>query len=64
MSGGRLLLAMVGLNPWELALVAAAALLLFGSRLPALGRSVGRSIVEFKKGVRDAESDADAADDA
>ncbi|MBM4074140.1 MAG: twin-arginine translocase TatA/TatE family subunit [Planctomycetes bacterium] len=30
-------------------------LLLFGSRLPTVMRSLGQSVVEFKKGTRDAE---------
>lgn len=33
-------------------------LLLFGSRLPGAMRSLGSSIVEFKKGVRDGEDGA------
>lgn len=32
-------------------------LLLFGTRLPTVMRSIGQSIPEFKKGARDAESD-------
>lgn len=32
-------------------------LLLFGSRLPGAMRSLGSSVVEFKKGVKDAEDD-------
>ena len=36
------------------------ALILFGARkLPELGRSLGRGIVEFKKGVRGIEDDMD-----
>lgn len=31
-------------------------LLVFGNRLPTLMRSMGRSVVEFKKGASDAES--------
>ena len=35
------------------------ALLIFGRRLPDIARSVGKSIVSFKKGIRDVEDDAD-----
>ena len=35
------------------------ALLLFGKRLPEVARSLGKGIVEFKKGVRGIEDDAD-----
>jgi sec-independent protein translocase protein TatA len=34
-------------------------LLIFGRRLPEVGRSIGRSIVEFKKGIRGIEDDID-----
>ena len=44
---------MFGFNHIELLIVAAIALLLFGSRLPQTMRSVGKSITEFKKGMRD-----------
>lgn len=36
-------------------------LLLFGKRLPEVGRSVGRSIVEFKKGIKGIEDEIDTA---
>jgi sec-independent protein translocase protein TatA len=39
----------------QLLIVLAVVLLLFGSRLPSLARSLGASIVEFKKGVREIE---------
>lgn len=32
-------------------------LLLFGTRLPTVMKSMGQSITEFKKGARDAESE-------
>ena len=32
-------------------------LLIFGRRLPEVGRSIGRSIVEFKKGIKGIEDD-------
>ena len=34
-------------------------LLIFGRRLPEVGRSLGRSIVEFKKGVKNIEDEID-----
>ncbi len=44
---------MFGLGPMELAIVGVIAVLLFGKRLPEVGRSLGKSIVEFKKGMND-----------
>ncbi len=45
------------LGPMELALVFGLALLLFGgSRLPTLMRSLGQSVTEFKKGIREDDS--------
>ena len=35
------------------------ALLIFGKRLPEVARSVGKSIVEFKRGIRDVKEDVD-----
>lgn len=37
------------------------AVLLFGKRLPEVGRSLGKGIVEFKKGIRGVEDEIDAA---
>ncbi len=36
-------------------------LLIFGRRLPEVGKSLGRSIVEFKKGVKGIESEVEEA---
>jgi sec-independent protein translocase protein TatA len=36
-------------GPWPLLLLAGVGLLLFGNRLPGVIRSLGRSVVEFKK---------------
>jgi sec-independent protein translocase protein TatA len=50
---GSLSLLAFGLGPWELLMVAVIILLLFGSRLPSMMRSLGRGVVEFKKGLHD-----------
>ena len=52
---------MFGLGHWELLLVLFVALLIFGKRLPSVARSVGRSILSFKQGLRevDVRSDLD-----
>lgn len=46
---------------WEWLLILVIGLLLFGRRLPEVGRSLGRSIVEFKKGVKGIEDEIDEA---
>ncbi len=46
---------MFGLNPMEMLIVAAIALLLFGNRLPSVARSLGKSVTEFKKGATEIE---------
>jgi len=54
------MLAIFGLpggGEWVIVLVIA--LLVFGPRLPAVMRSIGKGVVEFKKGLRDVEDDVD-----
>jgi sec-independent protein translocase protein TatA len=54
------LLAILGLpggSEWIILLILG--LLIFGRRLPEVGRSLGRGIVEFKKGVRGLEDDVE-----
>ena len=48
----------------EWLIVAAIGLLLFGKRLPEVGRSLGKGIVEFKKGLKGVEEDVNAASEA
>jgi sec-independent protein translocase protein TatA len=51
-------LAMFGLpGGAEWIVIAIFGLLLFGKRLPEVGKSLGRSIVEFKKGLRGVEDE-------
>ena len=45
----------------ELMIVGVIALLLFGKRLPEVARSLGKGIVEFKKGVQGIEDEVDKA---
>lgn len=53
---------MFGLNTWELVIILAIGLLLFGRRLPDVGRSLGKGIVEFKKGLKGIEEEVDTAE--
>lgn len=54
-----------GLGPMEIAVIAVLAVLLFGRKLPEMGRYVGKSIVEFKKGMKGLEDpDLDTANPA
>jgi sec-independent protein translocase protein TatA len=52
---------MFGLGPIEMLIVGVIAVLLFGNRLPEVGRSIGRSLMEFKKGMRDIQNEVDSA---
>ena len=45
-------------------IVGAIALLLFGNRLPSVARSFGKSVVEFKKGMKEIEDDMDPDSDS
>ena len=54
---------MFGVGPWQILIVLAIVMLLFGSRLPALARSLGQSLVEFKKGVKEID-DASTSNDS
>jgi sec-independent protein translocase protein TatA len=39
----------------EIMIVGVVAVLLFGNRLPEVGRSLGKGLIEFKKGLRENE---------
>jgi sec-independent protein translocase protein TatA len=54
------MLAFMGLGPLELVIVGLVILVLFGSRLPKVMRSLGQGIVEFKRGVQGIEDDGPA----
>jgi sec-independent protein translocase protein TatA len=55
-------LAVFGLpGGWEWIIILALGLLLFGRRLPEVGRSLGQGIVEFKKGLKGVSEDVEQA---
>jgi len=51
----RLIAFLTGLPGWlEVIVVLFVGLLLFGKRLPGITRSIGQSVIEFKRGLRSA----------
>ena len=48
---------MFGMGPTEMIVIGLIAMLFFGKRLPDVGRGLGRSISEFKKGLKEAETE-------
>lgn len=50
---------MFGLGTTELLIFAVIVLVLFGSRLPKVMRSLGSSVTEFKKGVAEGDPNED-----
>ena len=49
-------------GPFEWLIIGAIGLLLFGKRLPEVGRSVGKTIVEFKRGMKEVEQEVNQVD--
>jgi sec-independent protein translocase protein TatA len=54
-----LAIGMPGLTEWII--IGALGLLIFGKRLPEVGRSLGKGIVEFKRGLKGIEDDVETA---
>jgi sec-independent protein translocase protein TatA len=50
-----------GLDPGNWLVLALIALLLFGKKLPEVGKSLGKGIIEFKKGLQGVEEDIEQA---
>ena len=48
-------------GPFEMMIILGIGVLLFGKRLPEVGRSLGKGIIEFKKGLQGIEDEFTAA---
>jgi TatA/E family protein of Tat protein translocase len=49
---------MLGMGPWEILMILVVALLLFGAkRIPEIAQSLGKGITEFKRGIKDVQSE-------
>jgi len=56
---------LTGMPGWsEILIILVVLLLLFGTRLPTVMRSLGKGVSEFKKGLKDVEDDATGKPDA
>ncbi|HTU27507.1 MAG TPA: twin-arginine translocase TatA/TatE family subunit [Pirellulales bacterium] len=53
------MLGVFGVGPMELLIVGVVVLLLFGSRIPSVARSLGQGMLEFKKGMHGIEEQKD-----
>ena len=47
-----------GISVWKLLIALVVVLLLFGNRLPSVARSLGQSLTEFKKGLKESDDPA------
>jgi sec-independent protein translocase protein TatA len=47
-------------GPMEMLIIGVIAVLLFGKRLPEVGRSLGKGLVEFKKGLHGIEDEIES----
>ncbi len=50
-----------GIGPSEMLVIGVVAVLLFGSKLPSVARSAGKSLTEFKRGMQDLQSEFSSA---
>lgn len=49
---------MFGMGPWEIVMILVVVLLVFGAkRIPEIAQSLGKGITEFKRGVKDVQTE-------
>ncbi len=52
------------MDPWHWIIIGVIGILIFGKRLPEVGRSLGKGIIEFKKGLKGLEDEVEAGSSA
>jgi len=52
------------IGPWQVVIIIVIALLIFGKRLPEIARSLGRSLTEFRKGLKETKDEIENAANA
>jgi sec-independent protein translocase protein TatA len=54
-------MALFSMGPWEIAVLVILGVMLFGRKLPEVGKFLGKGIVEFKKGLKGLEDEVDTS---
>lgn len=52
---------MFNLGPTEIIMVCAVGILIFGHKLPSVARSLGKSVISFRDGLKGIEDDIDSS---